>query len=121
MAVCYDLVLSQEEIDNPEVIISIDLCEMNTQETFNVLSAIEASMKSLKISKNNNIPVLLIGTPFSKSEWDSIFNLIDKYYPRIAEFIIMKTRASIKRQKKSAEYSKLENEIILITNSRDPC
>ena len=115
-----DHYLSQEEINNPELVTSIDLCEMRTQEIFNVLSAIEAAMKSLKINKNNNVPVLLINIPFSKSEWDSIFFLLDKYYPLICEFIIMKTRARRIRQKTSGKYpTDLGNEIVLITNSRD--
>ena len=100
---------------NPISVIHIDLSPMNTQEIFNILSAIEAAMKTIKMT-----PSSLMNTPFSKRQWNSIFQLLDKYYPKITDFIIEKTNATYTTEPLSDIYSKLGNDIIILVNSRDP-
>jgi len=106
---------NEHQIRNPISVIHIDLSPMNTQEIFNILSAIEAAMKTTKMT-----PSTLMNTPFSKEKWSIIFQLLDKYYPKITDFIIEKTNATYTTEPQSAKYSKLGNDIIILVNSRDP-
>ena len=106
---------NEDQIRNPVSIIHIDLSPMNTQEIFNILSAIEAAMKTTKMT-----PSTLMNTPFSKQQWSIIFQLLDKYYPKITDFIIEKTNATYTTEPLSAKYQKLGNNIIILVNSRDP-